>query len=137
MVAHSDALHSDRTYRPEWEAELLDLNHVWNYLAQGRWFRRLSKDATFSLGNQVYYVGHPWSCLDCEITFDPLHLQLVCRNDAGEIFARKLIQGVTVSDLMGDFALAFNLPFFQLALPFTDEPDYRLRLFETIRVTTL
>lgn len=137
LVAHSDAVHSGRTYRPEWEAELLDFNHVWDYLAQGRWFRRLSKDATFSLGNQVYYVGHPWSLLDCEITFDPERLQLVCRNDAGDIFARKPIQGVTASDLMGAFALAFNLPFFQLALPFADEPDYRLRLFETIRVTTL
>jgi transposase InsO family protein len=35
LQAYPEAAHSGRHYRPEWEADLLDLNHVYQYLATG------------------------------------------------------------------------------------------------------
>jgi len=39
LQAYPEASDSGRHYRPEWEAELLDLKRVYQYLATGRWFR--------------------------------------------------------------------------------------------------
>jgi hypothetical protein len=36
LEAYSHAIHSGRSYRPEWEEELLSLEKVCSYLAQGR-----------------------------------------------------------------------------------------------------
>jgi hypothetical protein len=134
LVAFPDAAHSGRPYRPEWEADLLDLERVWAYLAQGCWFRKSSKAYTFSLGGQVYYIGKPWQHTQLEITFDAADRCLVCRDEAGDLVARPPIKGISVEDLMGDLAAYANLPTFQLALPF-DWTDFRaVRLFETIPV---
>lgn len=54
LVAFPGAVYSGRPHRPEWEADLLDLEHVWDYLAQGRWFRETNNVYTFSLGGQIY-----------------------------------------------------------------------------------
>jgi hypothetical protein len=134
LVAFSDAAHSGRPYRPEWEADLLDLKLVWTYLAQGRWVRKSSKDYTFSLGKRVYYIGRPWQHTQLEITFDADDHHLVCLNDTGDLVARQPIKGITVEDLMGDWAAYANLPLFQLALPFEWADLRAVQLFETIPV---
>lgn len=132
LVAFPQARHSGRPYRPEWEANLLDLSRVWAYLAQGRWFRKTSKDFTFSLGAQVYYIGRPWHHAQLDITFDPADHHLVCRNQAGDLVARLPIQGLSIETLMGDLCAYTRLPMFQLALPF-DWADCQLaRFFEII-----
>ena len=134
LVAFPDASHSGRNYRPEWEHDLLDLSHVWNYLAQGRWYRKTSKDYTFSLGGHVYYIGKPWQLVQLEITFDPSDQHLVCLDEVGELAARYPIKGLTLDALMGTMATYINLPMFQLALPF-DWADFQpVRLFEGISV---
>jgi hypothetical protein len=46
LVAHPEARHSGRPYRLEWEEALLDMQRVYDYLAQGRWFRRTSAGRT-------------------------------------------------------------------------------------------
>ena len=43
LQAYPNASHSGRHYRPEWEANLLDLNRVYQYLATYRWFRLVKK----------------------------------------------------------------------------------------------
>jgi transposase len=134
LVAFPQARHSGRPYRPECEANLLDLSRVWAYLAQGRWFRQTSKDFTFSLGGQVYYIGRPYHHAQLDITFDPSDCHLLCRNQAGELAARLPIQGLSVQTLMGDLFAYSHLPTFQLALPFA-WPDLRLaRFIETLPV---
>jgi hypothetical protein len=54
LQAYPEAAHSGRYYRPEWEAELLDLNRVYRYLATGRWFRRVKADSCLTLGGTDY-----------------------------------------------------------------------------------
>src|SRR5574341_408194 len=134
LLAYPDARHSGRPYRPEGEADLLDLSRVWTYLAKGRWFRQTSKDFTFSLGGQVYYIGRPYQHTQLDISFDPADLHLICRNQAGDLVARLPLQGLSIDTLMGDLFAYTRLPMFQLALPF-DWADLQMaRLFETIPV---
>ncbi len=132
LVAFPQASFSGRPYRPEWEADLLDLTRVWSYLAQGHWFRQTSKDTTFSLGGQVYYLGQPYHHTPLDITFDPIDHLLLCHDQAGYPVACCPIQGLSLETLMGDLFAYTRLPAFQLALPFTYSDLHLARLFETI-----
>lgn len=132
LQAFPQARHSQRPYRPEWEAQLLDIQRVWRYLAQGRWFRKASKDGTFSLGGQVYYLGLPWAHQALEITFSAHDQHLNCLDNAGQLITRKPLQGITVKTLMGALYDHFHLPAFQLVLPFSGEPQSVIRLFATL-----
>lgn len=58
LVAFPEADHSGRSYAAQLEKELLDLGRIDRLLETGRWFRRVSKDLTVSLGGWVYYVKH-------------------------------------------------------------------------------
>lgn len=131
LLAFPQAVHSGRPYRPEREAELLDLNRVWAYLASGRWFRLSSQVFTFCLGREVYYLGRPWQHTQLDITFDPTSLCLLCRDMAGNLIAQPPIKAISVANLMGDVLPYSRLPFFQLALPFDWHTQSLLRLFET------
>jgi transposase len=77
LVACPDARCPRRPYRPEWEKDLLDLSHIYVYLAQGHWFRKCSNVGTVSLGGNVYYLGRPWIRQEVEITFDQRAEQLL------------------------------------------------------------
>ena len=132
LVAHPEALHPRRLYRPEWEAELLDLSRVYNYLARGRWFRQVSQVGTVSLGKQTYGLGVLWQGESVEITFDPKDNHLVFRSADGERSRRLPLKGVTTDDLIGEMGPLVNLDHFQLALPLTWDEWQVTRLCETL-----
>jgi transposase len=127
------ATHSQRPYRPEWEPSLLDLSRIYDYLAQGRWFRLACEVSTFSLGGQIYYLGTQWARHQLDIAFDPTDQHLVCSDEAGRLIKRLPIQGLTVEHLMGDVAAYINLPVFQLCLPFDWDSQRVVRFFETVQ----
>jgi hypothetical protein len=132
LVAHPQARIPRRLYRPEWEANVLDLASVYAYLAQGRWFRLVSTAGTVSLGGQVYWLGTTWARQQVEITFDATDQQLVFYSEVGELIRSLPIQGVTPDTLMGELGPLVSLPMFQLALPFSWD-DWRVtRLYETL-----
>jgi len=54
LEAYPEAWHSGRSYRPEWEAEMLDLARVFAYLATCRWFRRIRANGRLDLGGYDY-----------------------------------------------------------------------------------
>lgn len=136
LQAFPQAAHSQRPYRPEWEAELLDLDRIYTYLAKGRWFRLTSAVGTFSLGGQVYYLGTEWKRQQLDITFEATNQQLHCHDEAGQLVKQLPIQGITVDNLMGDELAFIHLPVFQLALPFDWDSQRVLRLFEIVMGTT-
>jgi transposase-like protein len=136
VVAHPEALHPRRLYRPEWETELLDLSRIYDYLSKGRWFRQVSQVGTVSLGRQTYGLGVTWSREVVEITFDPADRHLVFCSAAGERKKRLSLQGITIIDLMGEMGPLVNLDHFQLALPFTWNEWRVTRLCETLGGTT-
>ena len=54
LQAYPQAAHSGRSYRPEWEAERLDLARVFAYLVTCRWFRRIRANGRLDLGGYDY-----------------------------------------------------------------------------------
>ena len=136
LLAFPQASHSGRYYRPEWEADLLDLDRVFTYLRRGRWFRKVSKNGTLTLGRNIMSVGVQLAGKQLEVKMDPEKTNLVCFNSQGDIVAECQPTNLTKEYLMGHLATSFNLPFFQLALPFSDEAQQVIRLFETMGVTT-
>jgi len=121
LQAYPEAAHSGRHYRPEWEADLLNLNRVYQYLATGRWFRRVKADSCLTLGGTDYYIGKPLRGQALEVTFD-LQQNVFLANVIG---TNKTIalppQGMRVSDLMGELSRFLAVPSYQLALPLNHE----------------
>jgi hypothetical protein len=117
LQAYPEAAHAGRHYRPEWEADLRDLNRVYRYLATGRWFRRVKADSCLTRGGTDYSIGKPLRGQALEVTFD-LHHTVFLANVIGtnKTIARPP-QGLTVSDLMGELKHFLTLPSYQLALP--------------------
>ena len=119
LVAHPEALSNARLYRPEWEPELLDFSRIHAYLAQGRWFRRVSQVGTVSLGGQIYYLKPVWAHQQVEITFDLDDFHFAVYAPDGQLIKRFFPKGLTLDDLIGELRPLTNLPYFQLALPFS------------------
>jgi transposase len=119
LVAHPEARHPRRLYRPEWEAELLDLSRLYQYLSQGRWFRKASNVGAVGVSQQHYVLGIKWARKEVEITFDPADQHLVFYSPALEKSKRLPIKGITKTDLMGQLGSLAQMDEFQLALPFT------------------
>lgn len=123
--AWPQARHSGRPYTVETEAKLLDLQRIYDYLARGRWFRRVSSGGTFSLGGQVYKVTQCLAEQTLEITFDNTTYRLSCLPEKDIKLVHQEIQGLSKTALMGDAsALPGYIPR-QLALPLT-YPDTTL-----------
>ena len=132
LAAHPEARRPRRLYRPEWEAELLDLSRIYTYLGQGRWFRKGSNIGAVSLGGQVYVLGRDWARKDVEITFDPGDQQLKFFAPDGDKKKRLPIKGITKADLMGELGPLVLMDCFQLALPFTWDEWQVIQLCETL-----
>ena len=70
LQAYPEAAHSGRSYRPEWEAEMLDLPRVFGYLETCRWFRRIRANGRLDLGGYDYYLGTSLRNQMLELRFD-------------------------------------------------------------------
>lgn len=117
LVAYPQAKHSGRFYYPEWEEAMVDLHRVYAYLAQGRWFRRVSTQGQFSLGAHRYGVGTKLAKQTLEISFDPNTQEFVCLSEDGQQTVRVPAQGLTTTQLMGQNHPSADLPAYQLTLP--------------------
>lgn len=137
LVAHPEAQHSGRPYRPEWEEAMLDLHRVYEYLAQGRWFRRTSAVGQFSLGAQRYGLGRDWANQTLEITFAASTQELKCLSEDGQQDTHLPIQGLTKSNLMGELSPLVSTPVYQLALPFSPDAWREMMLAHDLIGTTL
>ncbi len=132
LVAHPEALHSGLAYDLSRERDLLDLQRIDAYLAQGRWFRFVSQAGTISLGGQVYSLGAKWKRQQVEITFDADTRHLRFADEAGESITHLALKGICKNGLMGGITDFVRFPSFQIALPFCWEQQQNARLYETI-----
>ena len=119
LSAFPQAKQSPRPYRLEWERECLDMQRVYDYLAQGRWFRLTSSVGMFSLGSQRYNAGCRLARQTLEITFDPQTCELVCLPEKGTQPFRLAAKGLSKETLMGDLDPLTTIPVYQLALPWS------------------
>ena len=136
LAAFPEAVHSGRAYRPEWEADLLDLQRVYAYLAQNRWFRRVTALGQFSLGASRYGLGQDWANQEVEITFDASTQEFVCCSENGQSTRRLTAKALTQADLMGELDMA-QFPNYQYAFPWTVEACRQNLLHQEMAGTTL
>lgn len=137
LVAFPDAAHSKREYRPEWEAELLDMKRVYAYLAKGKWYRRTTAKGLFSLGGQRYNATRALANQMIEITFDAQTQELICVSADGKTQVRLPARGLTKEDLMGELKPQDAAAPYQLLLPFSREAWRKTALIALTSGTTL
>jgi hypothetical protein len=137
LVAHPEAAHSGRPYRLEWEEQLLDMQRVHEYLAQGRWFRRSGALGQLSIGNYRYGVGKAFANQTFEVTFDSQTLEWICLSADGRTRIRLPTKGPTKSVLMGELSPLMACPVYQLALPFSPSAWREMMLANNLTGTTL
>jgi len=118
LIAHPEAAHSDRLYRPEWEDDLFDLQRVYHYLAQQRWFREVTPAGQFSLGAHRYGLGKALGNQMIEITFDPDTQEFICFSADAQHTRRVPAKGLTKTDLLGELPMD-HFSNHQYALPWT------------------
>jgi hypothetical protein len=119
LKAHPTARHSGRPYRPEWERELVDLDRVYRYLAGCRWFRPVKPNGRIKIGGYEYYLGLQLAGATVTITFDADSGVLLCHPEHRPVAVAVPIQGISVTELMGELAAITRMPSYQLALPFS------------------
>ncbi len=131
LEAYPEATFSGRAYRPEWEEALFDLRRIYQYLAQGRWFR-YNNHGCVRLGTYDYYLDYHYDKQTMEITFDANQVAFVCQPEVSRPPIVVPARGLTKADLMGDLAMLLQLPAYQLAFPFFPEDQRRLALVECL-----
>lgn len=116
LEAHSQARLPRRSYRPEQEADLLDLSRVHAFLAKGQWFRKISAVGSISIGRHIYHLGYDWRPAGyAELTFNLDTLEFICKIPSGKE-KHLSTPWLTKQELMGELFHFQQIPF-QYALP--------------------
>jgi len=116
---------------------MLDMQRVYEYLAQARWFRRTSSLGQFSLGARRYGLGKDFANRTLEISFEAQTHELICLSENGQQEIRLPIQGLTTSTLMGELSPLVSQPVYQLALPVSPSTWREMMLASDLTGTTL
>jgi len=115
--AFPQARHSSRIYCLDAEAQLLNMQRIYDYLQSGRWFRQVSSVGTFSLGGHIYNATTHFADQTLEITFNGATRKLVCLPEKEATTFQLDIQGLTKAALMGNSLALPGYAAYQLALP--------------------
>ena len=115
--AYPQARHSSRFYCLDAEAQLLDMQRIYDYLQSGRWFRQVSSAGTFSLGGYGYNATTRLAGQSLEITFDGATRKLICLPEKSTTTFQLEVQGLTKAALMGNTSALPSYTAYQLALP--------------------
>jgi len=115
--AFPHARHSSRFYSLDAEAQLLDMQRLYDYLQNGRWFRQVSSVGTFSLGGHIYNATTRFAEQTLEITFDGATRKLICLPEKATTAFQLDCQGLTKTALTGNTLALPSFTAYQLALP--------------------
>ncbi len=99
-----EAKHSGRFYTVSKEPKLLDLNRIYLFLSQGKWYRIVSNAKVISLGAKRYYLKNAIPKSQLQITFKEKTKQLIFRNVNEQVIAQLPIKGISIEELMGNCA---------------------------------
>jgi transposase len=136
LAAFPQALQTTRPYRLEWEADLLDLHHLYAYLVKCCWYRTTSSLGMFSLGNRDYFARARFKSQTLEITFDPHTVEFICLPESSDVPFRLPACGLDKQTLMGELDPLLSMPVYQLALPFASQQWRTLFLADHLPGTT-
>lgn len=116
LKAHPTAKYSKKTYVPATEAESMDMNLVYQFLAKGIWYRKVASNGTISLGGQIYYVsgGKPKSNL--KVTFCATSKNLLFHDVKDHCLAKLPIKEISIENLSANLERVYQIPNLQLTL---------------------
>ena len=115
LQVYPQAAHSGRFYRPEWEAEMLDLARVFAYLANCRWFRRIRANGRLDIGGFDYYLGTSLRNQMLELHFDATTGRFFGQPADSTFTLTFAQQGLAKADLMGELGHLLAYP--SISLP--------------------
>ena len=121
-----------RVYSPHLEAEIFQVERIYQYLSDGHWFRKVAENGTVGIGRKVYGVGISWAKEQIQITFELDRKQYKMFNPANQEVKYFDLKGCLKEELMGELPVWKNLKGLQLSLPFTYNEWRVSRLCETL-----
>lgn len=113
--AFPQARHSGRFYHPSLEADLIDLQRIYAFLAKGKWYRIVSRQGSVTLGGEVYYLKGTQQRTQVRIEFDAKTLMLSFHDDKERLLQQLPIKGINKKALMGQ--VFWKMSNIQLELP--------------------
>jgi transposase-like protein len=118
LLAHPELCHPRRPYRVEWERELFNVQHLYDYLATIELTRKVTQVGQIQLGGRSVGIGRAYARQTVTVRCDADARQWVVSTEDGAEVARLPIQGVDVTTLSGvrDEPLMGGEPI-QLTLP--------------------
>lgn len=118
VKACPQAEHSGRYYHPAREAVDLKMDRIYQYLAQGKWFRTVAGNNTIALGGQIYYIPQARPKDQLKITFCAHAKQFLFRDAKELLLAALPVKGLDQPYLMGQIGSIYHTPALQLPIPF-------------------
>lgn len=118
LIAQPKAKQSDKDYSWQKEEDMIQLSRIYQFLAKGKWFRKVAANKMVFLGGQSYYIKNAQPKEQLQITFCSCCQQLLFQNDKELFVALLPIKGICKKSLMGNRAQNFNVPNVQLKIPF-------------------
>ena len=79
LLAYPEIRHNCRYFSPDEEWAIFDMERVYEFLAEGRWLRRVSAQGQFSFQRDLLYVGKKYARNLVVIIFDPLDRQFIAK----------------------------------------------------------
>lgn len=101
LKAFPKARKSDNQYTISQEKTVLDLQRIYDFLAECSWHRKVSSIKVISLAGQAYYLKTATPRTYVHITCCAESRQLVFRNDKEQIISQQVIKDFDVKTLMG------------------------------------
>lgn len=136
LQAFPQARHSGRSYAPNLEADLLDLERVAQYLAPHTWFRPVTSTGQVWIHDARYTVGQTWAAHTVTIRFDPATRDFHFAAEDGQEITTHRARNLTAAYLMGDQASWLRLPTYQLHLPLCRDTVREMLFTATLDGTT-
>jgi transposase len=101
LLIYPQAAQRKRYYHLAAELDLFDLEHVRDYLAQGKWLRHTSSKGQFSFHVRKYTLGVAWRSRWVQVTYLPsVGFQVTCP-PATEILLTIALEDLTVEAITG------------------------------------
>ena len=101
LKAHPKAKHSGRSYQVKNEAQIIDMQRIYNFLEQGTWYRKVSNSKTLSFNSKQYFLNQAKPGTQLQIKFCSKSKKLIFRDAKELIIAEKPIRNFSIETVMG------------------------------------
>ena len=101
LEAYPEAKNPRRPYTPEKELELFSMDRIYEFLADQRWWRKVSAVGQISIDGRRYGVGTAYAIQDVRVAFDSDTIEFVVEDSQGREVKRLEPKGLTVEEITG------------------------------------